>query len=98
MLLAAPPYDVGLPAADSDTATAGGGSSAAVAVSDTLVDWRLVVRPPLTLQNLLPLPARYIVWEAAAAGGQMRLRTRGSVGPGEAAPVYAADMRKLVRG
>jgi hypothetical protein len=35
---------------------------------DTLLDWRLTVRPPLTIHNTLPVPATFAVWERGVGG------------------------------
>ncbi|GIL66054.1 hypothetical protein Vafri_19582, partial [Volvox africanus] len=63
---------------------------------DTLVDWRLVVRPPLTLHNTLPVAGRYIVWERPAMDAPMRVRQQGRVAAGASVPVFSADMRMQV--
>ncbi|GLI59136.1 hypothetical protein VaNZ11_000961, partial [Volvox africanus] len=63
---------------------------------DTLVDWRLVVRPPLTLHNTLPVAGRYIVWERPALNAPMRVRQQGRVAAGASVPVFSADMRMQV--
>lgn len=31
--------------------------------SDILTDWRIVVAPPLTVQNQLPIPGTLMIWE-----------------------------------
>ncbi|PNH00083.1 Vacuolar protein sorting-associated protein 13C, partial [Tetrabaena socialis] len=74
----------------------GGGAPGGGGGLDTLVDWRLVVRPPLTLHNTLPVAGRYAVWERSRPGGPLRIRQQGRVEAGAAASVYSADMRLQV--
>ncbi len=78
---------------------------------DTLLDWRLTVRPPLLLRNTLPVGATYAVWERSGAApssgmGQgassgsssvLRCRQQGRVGAGQAVAVHTVDMRQQVR-
>ena len=61
------------------------------------MDWRLSCRPPLVLNNLLPVPARFAVWQRAWAGGggPLRMVGGGAVEAGESAHVYCADMRQV---
>ncbi|KXZ49125.1 hypothetical protein GPECTOR_23g54 [Gonium pectorale] len=83
-----------LEAADATAAVEGEGGGSG---GSSMLDWRLVVRPPLTLRNLLPVPARYVIWEGGAGGsGPLRRRQVGSMAPGESAAVLAADMRRQV--
>lgn len=51
----------------------GGGGSAG------LVDWRLVLAPPLVLVNQLPMAATFLVWEAQGDGESLVMRQSGSV-------------------
>lgn len=66
---------------------------------DVLTDWRLVVRPPLVLHNLLPLGASFRLWQRpvwARAGGGLRPVGAGRVAAGGTAPVHSVDMRQPV--
>ncbi len=65
--------------------------------ADVLVDWRVVARPPLILNNALPVAARYCVWErTGSAGGPLRARHQGRIGPWASIPIYTVDMRQQV--
>ena len=35
-----------------------------------LTDWQLVARPPLVLENQLPVPGTFLVWEQPTVRGQ----------------------------
>ncbi|GIL84697.1 hypothetical protein Vretifemale_13315, partial [Volvox reticuliferus] len=73
-----------------------GASSGSGGGLDTVVDWRLIVRPPLTLHNTLPVAGRYIVWERQTTDAPMRVRQQGRVAGGAYVPVFSADMRMQV--
>lgn len=51
----------------------GGGNGAG------LMDWRLVLAPPLVLVNQLPMAATFLVWEAQGDGESLVMRQSGSV-------------------
>ena len=63
---------------------------------EALTDWRLVARPSLMLQNLLPVTASYILWERTSARGPLVMRQKSVVTGGSTVLVYAADMRQQV--
>ncbi|KAK9908805.1 hypothetical protein WJX75_003140 [Coccomyxa subellipsoidea] len=67
-----------------------------VSRSETLTDWRIVVAPPLVLDNQLPLRGSFLVWERPKEGENLMLRQSGVMASGERRHIYAADMRREV--
>ncbi|CAK7356236.1 unnamed protein product [Dovyalis caffra] len=61
--------------------------------SDPIQDWCLVVKPPLTFSNYLPLAAEYSVLNRQASGHFVAC-ARGVFSPGEIVKVHTADIRK----
>ncbi|XP_060207492.1 uncharacterized protein LOC132635217 [Lycium barbarum] len=59
--------------------------------SDPIQDWTLVIRPPLTITNYLPLTAEYSVLEMQA-NGHFLTCVRGIFNPGESVKVYSANI------
>ncbi|RMZ55463.1 hypothetical protein APUTEX25_003587, partial [Auxenochlorella protothecoides] len=57
------------------------------------LDWRVVVAPPLTLVNQLPLAGSLLVWQEDPATGQLVSRQTLRVRSGQCAPVHGADLR-----
>ncbi|KAL6781279.1 hypothetical protein ACKKBG_A10495 [Auxenochlorella protothecoides x Auxenochlorella symbiontica] len=60
------------------------------------LDWRVVVAPPLTLVNQLPLAGSLLVWQEDPATGQLVSRQTLRVRSGQSAPVHGADLRSAV--
>lgn len=64
---------------------------------EPLVDWRIVIAPPLTLANQLPMPGGLIVWEhTPEAKGQAVAKLSERVPSGGRVAVHTADMRRAV--
>eukprot|EP00271_Cylindrocystis_brebissonii_P008358 TRINITY_DN2254_c0_g1_i1.p1 TRINITY_DN2254_c0_g1~~TRINITY_DN2254_c0_g1_i1.p1 ORF type:complete len:1958 (-),score=356.45 TRINITY_DN2254_c0_g1_i1:258-5252(-) len=64
-----------------------------------VMDWRLVVRAPLKLENRLPAMAEFIVWEKptkAPTGVRPVSRKHGLVKAGDGVHVYSVDIRAQV--
>jgi hypothetical protein len=60
------------------------------------LDWQITLWPPLTVSNLLPVPASYTVFELPGPSAANATRQSGTVGAGAAVAVYAADVRRTV--
>lgn len=60
--------------------------------SDPIEDWSIVVKPPLSITNYLPLRAEYSVLEMQASG-HFVARSRGIFFPGKTVKVHTADVR-----
>ncbi|XP_059641926.1 uncharacterized protein LOC132283907 [Cornus florida] len=60
--------------------------------SDPIQDWSLVVKPPLSITNYLPLTAEFSVLEMQASGHFLAC-SRGIFSPGEAVKIHNADIR-----
>ena len=64
---------------------------------EPLVDWRIVVAPPLTIANQLPTPGGLIVWEhRPEAQGQAIAKLSERVPSGGIVPVHTANMSRVV--
>jgi vacuolar protein sorting-associated protein 13A/C len=65
---------------------------------ESLLDWRLRCRPPLVLQNLLPVAGQYALWQRPweGGGGQLRLSGSGRLEAGGTINVYCVDTRQAV--
>ncbi|KAL6175920.1 hypothetical protein ACLB2K_052558 [Fragaria x ananassa] len=61
--------------------------------SDSIQDWNLVVKSPLSISNFLPLAAEYSVLEMQENGGFVAC-SRGVFSPGKTVNVFTADIRK----
>ncbi|GBG70050.1 hypothetical protein CBR_g4878 [Chara braunii] len=59
-------------------------------------DWQLIVRPPLIIENLLPLRAEFKVYEKASMVSKPVLRLHQVAVSGQGVHVYTADIRKPV--
>lgn len=60
-------------------------------------DWTVTLSAPLFLQNLLPVPAEYIMFELPSTSGSANVaRQTGIVNAGAKVAVYAADVRTQV--
>lgn len=60
-------------------------------------DWTVTLSAPLFLQNLLPVPAEYIMFELPSTSGSANVaRQTGVVNAGGKVAVYAADVRTQV--
>lgn len=60
--------------------------------SDPIQDWTLVVKPPLSITNFLPLNAEFSVLEMQATGNLL-VSSRGVLRTGKTGKVYSADIR-----
>lgn len=60
-------------------------------------DWTITLSAPLALQNLLPVPAEYIMFELPSMSGSANVaRQTGVVAAGKKVAVYATDVRTQV--
>jgi hypothetical protein len=64
---------------------------------DCLTDWRIVARPPLVIDNQLPVSSQFALWERQQRGGALVLRQQGRLEGGGRARIYSVDMRHQVR-
>lgn len=64
---------------------------------DAINDWRIVARPPLVVQNLLPVKAYYALYEKIQSTKQPVMRQQGEVPGGGSVNVYSVDVRQQVR-
>lgn len=60
--------------------------------SDPIQDWSIVVKPPLSITNYLPLTAEYSILEMQASGHFVAC-TRGVLSPAKAVKIHDADLR-----
>lgn len=58
-------------------------------------DWKISINSPLKLENRLPCPARFIVWEKSNNGKHIE-RQRGFISSRETVNIHSADVQKLV--
>lgn len=61
-------------------------------------DWKVTLSPPLKAENLLPVPADYIIFELPSSSKPANIsRQTGQVQAGGVIASYAADVRTQVR-
>lgn len=73
------------------------GSDASVlhsALNQPIYDWKISFNSPLRLENRLPCPAEFTIWEKAKDGGIQR--QHGIIPSRKSVHVYSADVRKSV--
>lgn len=58
-------------------------------------DWRISINSPLKLENRLPCPAEFTVWERTEEGSFME-RQQGVISSRRSAHIYSADIRRRV--
>ncbi|WOH07393.1 hypothetical protein DCAR_0726823 [Daucus carota subsp. sativus] len=58
-------------------------------------DWRISINSPLKLENRLPCPARFIVWEKLKNGNNIE-RQRGFMSSRETVNIHSADVQNLI--
>jgi hypothetical protein len=58
------------------------------------LDWRISLHPPLAVQNLLPVPADYNIYEVPTGAFSAVKRQSGMVEAGGTIAVYSADVRR----
>ncbi|KAL4527774.1 hypothetical protein Ndes2437A_g02912 [Nannochloris sp. 'desiccata'] len=65
---------------------------------DPFIDWRIVIAPPITIANQLPLPGSLIVWEHVPGSGKAEAVAKLSerVPSGGQVAIHTADVRKTV--
>jgi hypothetical protein len=65
---------------------------------EPFIDWRIVIAPPITLTNQLPLPGSLIVWEHIPGSGKAEAVAKLSerVASGGHIAIHTADVRKTV--
>lgn len=56
-------------------------------------DWRISVNSPLKLENRLPCPAEFTIWEKAKEGNYIE-KQQGVVSSRKSAHIYSADVQK----
>ncbi|KAK1380403.1 Calcium-dependent lipid-binding family protein [Heracleum sosnowskyi] len=60
-----------------------------------IYDWKISVNSPLKLENRLPCPARFIVWEKSSNGNHIE-RQRGFISSRGTVNIHSADVQKLI--
>jgi hypothetical protein len=60
------------------------------------LDWTITLQPPLTVHNLLPVPADYDAYEVPASGSAGQPCQHGTVAAGGVVAIYTADVRQTV--
>lgn len=72
--------------------------SAAGKRGEPFIDWRIVIAPPVTIANQLPLPGSLIVWEHIPGSGKAEAEAKLSerVPSGGQVAIHTADARKTV--
>jgi hypothetical protein len=65
---------------------------------EPFIDWRIVIAPPVTIANQLPLPGSLIVWEHIPNSGKAEAVAKLSerIPSGGQVAVHTADVRKMV--
>uniref|UniRef100_A0A175YPS3 Uncharacterized protein n=1 Tax=Daucus carota subsp. sativus TaxID=79200 RepID=A0A175YPS3_DAUCS len=58
-------------------------------------DWKISINSPLKLENRLPCPARFIVWEKSNNGKNIE-RQRGFISSRGIVNIHSADVQKLI--
>lgn len=61
-------------------------------LSSPVYDWKISVNAPLKLENRLPCPAQFIIWEKLNNGNTSE-RQRGLLSSRDVVPIYYADVR-----
>lgn len=64
-------------------------------LNSPVYDWKISINSPLKLENRLPCPARFIVWEKSKDGNSIE-RQRGIISSRGTMNVYYADIRNPV--
>lgn len=63
---------------------------------EQLTDWKIVIQPPIILQNRLPIPGSLMVWEQQPGGRNLVDRQASEVGIGGTVAVHTADVRQPI--
>nr|DAD29104.1 TPA_asm: hypothetical protein HUJ06_030572 [Nelumbo nucifera] len=58
-------------------------------------DWKISINSPLKLENRLPSPAEFTIWERTKEGNSV-LRQHGIISPRKSVHIYSADIRKPI--
>lgn len=64
-------------------------------LNSPVYDWRISVNPPLKLENRLPCPAEFTIWEKANEGSCIE-RQHGIISSRRSAHIYSADTQKPI--
>lgn len=63
--------------------------------TDPMVDWRIIIAPPLTIINELPLPASIMVWETST-GRDLTERLTERLPTGDRVAIHSVDPQKCI--
>lgn len=64
-------------------------------LNSPVYDWRISVNSPLKLENRLPCPAEFTIWEKASEGSCIE-RQHGIISSRRSAHIYSADIQKPI--
>jgi hypothetical protein len=64
--------------------------------AEQLTDWKIIIQPPIVLQNRLPIPGSLMVWEQQPGGKNLVDRQASEVGIGDKVAVHTADVRQPI--
>eukprot|EP00250_Pteridium_aquilinum_P021886 c25256_g1_i1 orf=924-13886(-) len=64
-------------------------------INSPVYDWKLSVRAPLKIENLLPCDADYTIWETQREGSHVQ-RDRGVAPAGSTINIFSVDLRRQI--